>query len=761
MSLEVGVLTLGVDVNDRQAIAGLNRIEGRAKASGSRMSGALGAGFGGLAAGVGVVATAGAAALVMVGKDAVSAASNLSETASAVEQIFGPAQAAKIQAWSDTASSAFGQSKQQAMDAANQFATFGKAAGMQGDNLTQFSTQLTGLASDLASFKNTSPEEAITAISAALRGESEPIRKYGVLLDDATLKAEYFAQTGQKVTGTLTPQQKVLAAQASILKQTTDAQGDYIRTSGGLANSQRTLSAVLADTEAKVGQGLLPAITEITKALGPVLQQLAGPMAEVAKTLGGTLADAFKQIAPVLPVFVQNFGKIATTIGGPLMSALGTILPSLMPFLTMAGDLGQRIAPILAQVLGRVAEVLTRVLDAVAPLLQPLMDLVFTILDAAWPIFDVLVNVVLMLVDALKPLLTIVGTLLGPIGMLVALIGDILTPIMQALEPVIGAVATVLSEVLGRALGIAEAGLGGLIKAASYVAPFLIDNMIRPVVSAFSTFASKITSLGASAFSWIPGIGPSIQAAADSVNGFLGGTDSMLAGMSATVKSQAGSIGDTLMSQGLDAAAGKAGKSAAKSYTSALSTGVAGAGSVVATGANLPKPSVVLPANLPSPTGGVGGKSGKSGKTAAKNPVKATTGKSCDKSMQDAVAKGAQEGTERGLENKLDIETPFERTLRSVSGNPALTGKAVNGGMSATSMSATSTAVSGGLSSKTSSSAKSGKSGTADTGDGTVINVTVNANGTASKEEIRKAVMEGIGEAFKRSRVKLTAVGAM
>jgi hypothetical protein len=59
----------------------------------------------------------------------------------------------------------------------------------------------------------------------------------------------------------LTPQQKSLAAYEVIMKKTVDAQGDFERTSDGLANSQRTLSAVWADVQKQIGDALLPTFT--------------------------------------------------------------------------------------------------------------------------------------------------------------------------------------------------------------------------------------------------------------------------------------------------------------------------------------------------------------------------------------------------------------------------------------------------------------------------------------------------------------------
>jgi hypothetical protein len=90
---------------------------------------------------------------------------------------------------------------------------------------------MTELAADLASFNNTSIEDAIESIGSALRGEAEPIRKYGVLLNDATLQAKAFAMGISDGTSTLSPANKALAAYGLILEQTKTAQGDFDRTS--------------------------------------------------------------------------------------------------------------------------------------------------------------------------------------------------------------------------------------------------------------------------------------------------------------------------------------------------------------------------------------------------------------------------------------------------------------------------------------------------------------------------------------------------
>lgn len=225
---------------------------------------------------------AGGVAGIALGKvllDSVNVASDLGETLSKSTEVFGQKSMPELQRFARSAADALGQSQRQALDAASTFAVFGKSAGLSGDKLVGFSTDFTSLASDLASFNNTTPQEAIDAIGAALRGEAEPMRRYGVLLDDASMRNEALRLGLVKTTKeALTPQQKVLAAQALIYKQTADAQGDFGRTQGGLANQQRIMAAQADNLKAKIGKGLLPVFvagaTVITTKVMPTLSKL-------------------------------------------------------------------------------------------------------------------------------------------------------------------------------------------------------------------------------------------------------------------------------------------------------------------------------------------------------------------------------------------------------------------------------------------------------------------------------------------------------
>lgn len=246
-----GPIRIAVLANASQAKRELNGVAGTAEKVQGRFTKFRGPALlalGGIAAGA---------------KVAVDAASDLNEEASKSKVIFG-AQAGAINKWASSAATSMGQSKRQALEAASGFGLIGQKAGLSGVETAKFAKQFTGLSSDLASFNNTSPEEAITAISAAMRGESEPIRKYGVLLDDATLRARAMKMGLISTTKqALTPQQKALAASKEILAQTTKAQGDFQRTSDGAANKSRILAAQSEDLKAKLGKGLLPAYQQV------------------------------------------------------------------------------------------------------------------------------------------------------------------------------------------------------------------------------------------------------------------------------------------------------------------------------------------------------------------------------------------------------------------------------------------------------------------------------------------------------------------
>lgn len=316
---------------------------------------------GGLAVAAGLaVATAAATAL---GVASVRAASDFSETATAVEQVFGSA-AGSLEQFAKTADKTMGQSQTQFLNAAKTFGIFGKAAGMSSEENANFSQTLSVLASDLASFNNTSVDTAITAIGAALRGESEPIRQFGVLLDDATLKARAAAMGIASGNAPLTQQQRVLAAYNEIMAQTTTQQGDFARTAGGMANGMRIISAMFDNLKIQIGNAFLPLMLQVVPVIQDFLSKLTASPAFAAFIEG--LATTFGQLLEVLVPLLDPIMQLIQSLLPPLMDIIKVLAPVVGElvkiFVPLAGIIAKLAAELivdLVKILGEVVKLIT------------------------------------------------------------------------------------------------------------------------------------------------------------------------------------------------------------------------------------------------------------------------------------------------------------------------------------------------------------------------------------------------------------------
>lgn len=258
-------------------------------------------------------------------KSAIQGASDLNESQSKVGVVFKSSSGQVIEA-SKTAATAMGLSQNSYLAAAGTFGNLLVSLGLGPKAASGMSTQMVKLAGDLASFNNVSPEEALDAIRSGLTGETEPLKKFGVNMNDATLKAQALKMHLIKTTkDALTPQSKALAAQALIMGQTKTAQGDFTRTSGGLANQQRILAARTEDLKTKIGTGLLPITTSITTKFSAFV----GGMQD-GTGAGGKFRDILSTVGTAL-VSVGTFlkshtglVKAAAVVVGVLAAGVGT-----------------------------------------------------------------------------------------------------------------------------------------------------------------------------------------------------------------------------------------------------------------------------------------------------------------------------------------------------------------------------------------------------------------------------------------------------
>jgi hypothetical protein len=247
----------GVDDQVKTAGAGMGKFSGQLKT---------------LATSIGVAFSA--AAVVNFAKQSVMASSNMEESLSKVSVVFGQG-AAEVEEFGRNAAVNLGISNQAALEAAGTYGNLFQAFGLGQGESQKMSTSLVQLASDMASFNNTSVDDAILALRSGLSGETEPLKKFGVALSEVRLKEEAMRMGLIKtMSGTLPVAAKSQAAYALIMRDTALAQGDYARTAEGTANTMKTLQARFEDAKVAVGDALMPAfrgLLGILNLLIPVL----------------------------------------------------------------------------------------------------------------------------------------------------------------------------------------------------------------------------------------------------------------------------------------------------------------------------------------------------------------------------------------------------------------------------------------------------------------------------------------------------------
>ena len=210
--------------------------------------------------------------LVDIGKDAIQAASDLEEVQNVVDVTFGDAGSVKIEKWAKNAGKQFGLTETQAKKFTSTLGAMMKSAGMTGDEIVQMSTDMSGLAADMASFYNLDFETAFQKIRAGISGETEPLKQLGINMSEANLNAFALAQGIEKTVAQMDQGEKTILRYQYLMQATADAQGDFARTSDGFANSTRLLETNIEQLKTNLGTILIPVantvVGEINKILG-------------------------------------------------------------------------------------------------------------------------------------------------------------------------------------------------------------------------------------------------------------------------------------------------------------------------------------------------------------------------------------------------------------------------------------------------------------------------------------------------------------
>ena len=270
-------------------------------ASGRKLGAGLGHAFSTIAK-IGAVGV-GAAAVGLAAS--VNAASDLNEEIDKSQVVFGKA-ADELFRFADGAAE-IGLSKAEALGAAGAFGNMFNTVGLAQNKSADMSKTMVQLAADMASFNNEDPSDMLDRLRSGLSGEAEPLRRFGVLLSEASVK-EFAYRKGIAKTGeALTEAQKVQARYGLILEQTELQQGNFADTSDSLANQQRQLSANLRNTASTIGQALLPTVGRLAHAINELFIDKQPQIEKFGKRIGRALESVFTN---------KNIDKGMDAIGG-------------------------------------------------------------------------------------------------------------------------------------------------------------------------------------------------------------------------------------------------------------------------------------------------------------------------------------------------------------------------------------------------------------------------------------------------------------
>ena len=258
-------------------------------------------------------------------KDSIQLGMDAIESDNLFEVSFGN-MADSVRDWSEEVGNALGLNATEMRKSAGTIYNMTTSMGLAEDNALKMSKGLTLLANDMASFYNLSTEEAFTKLNAGITGETEPLKRLGILVDENTIKQVAYQQGIAQTGSELTQQQKVLARYMAILQQTGNAQGDLARTLDSPSNALRQLKSQVQQLGITFGsffmpilQAVIPYITAFTKVITYALNSLSkllGLKSTSASSETATISDNIGGIGGGLDDANKSAKKLKSTLAG-------------------------------------------------------------------------------------------------------------------------------------------------------------------------------------------------------------------------------------------------------------------------------------------------------------------------------------------------------------------------------------------------------------------------------------------------------------
>ncbi len=314
MAESVGQIGLDLVVNKNQFEGQMAGIQGMAKKAGLALAAAFSV-----------------KKIVDFGKSAIDLGSQLAEVDNVIQQAV-PSMEKQIDSFAKSAIEKFGMSETSAKRFTGVFASMARGFGYSEKSAAAMGTTLTGLAADVASFYDTSQQEAFTKLKSIFTGETETLKDLGIVMTQTALDAYAMANGYGKTTKAMSEAEKVALRYAFVQEKLKFAQGDFARTSGSWANQVRILSEQFNALKATIGQGLINVFTPVIQVINTIigkLMSLANAFKAFTEMLsgnkgsggGGAAAKAAAEIGAVTDAADEASGAIGGTGGAAKKAA--------------------------------------------------------------------------------------------------------------------------------------------------------------------------------------------------------------------------------------------------------------------------------------------------------------------------------------------------------------------------------------------------------------------------------------------------------
>lgn len=256
-----------------------------------------------------LAAIAAVVAVVAVGIASAFKAAAIKESIGAVDAIFKES-GQSVKQFAEDVSASMGRSTKSVLDSAVQIGAILKSQGFSEAEAAANSINLLGTAMELAAQRGTSTEQALNAVTAAIRGESDPIERLGISINEALVEKTIQGDANLRKLA----QSNELAAKATarlllIQQQSTDAMGTIARESGNLTQQMEKLRGQISQLFASLGSGFEPLVTAFVRLANAVMQTFGGAMPTAAKGIEAIL-QPLTWVVNKAAQLVEMFNKV-------------------------------------------------------------------------------------------------------------------------------------------------------------------------------------------------------------------------------------------------------------------------------------------------------------------------------------------------------------------------------------------------------------------------------------------------------------------